>query len=160
MSEEIIKAEALQALQGLLDDVVHRVRTKFTDRCFPNEVRKVDYVAQIAIIEFIDERGQPDAATSDAIGVELRAEWPEMPDLEATLFRLANKFTKLIINISTAGEVNLSKATDFEDEDFLQNVMAQPGPKQATIPIIKYDISGPNITREKSNLEVTRDALG
>lgn len=160
MSDEITKDEALQALQGLLDDVVDRVRDKFDGRGFPCAVHKIDYVAQIAVLEFIDG-SQPDAVTSDAIGVELRQEWPQMPDLQATLFRLANRNTKLILNISTALDVNLSKDTEFEDEDYMAQVMQQTGgAKQSAIPIIKYDLTKENIVGEKMTLDVTRDALG
>jgi hypothetical protein len=160
MSDEIAKDEALQALQGLLDDVVHRVQAKFDARGFPSTINKIDYVAQIAVLEFSDASTQPDAVTSDAIGVELRREWPQMPDLQATLFRLANRNVKLILNISTAFDVNLSKETEFEDEDYMAQVMQQAGPKQSTIPIIKYDLTGKNIVGEKMTLDVTRDALG
>jgi hypothetical protein len=160
MSDEIIKDEALQALQGLLDDVVHRVQAKFDARGFPSTIHKIDYVAQIAVLEFSDENSQPDAVTSDAIGVELRRQWPQMPDLQATLFRLANRNSKLILNISTAFDVNLSKDTEFEDEDYMAQVMQQAGPKQSAIPIIKYDLTGKNVVKEQATLEVTRDALG
>lgn len=167
MSEEI-KQEALGALQGLLDDLVQRVRSRFSTEGFATVVKQIDYVAQIVILEFADDAKQPDAATCDTVGSLLRSEWPDMPDARTALFRLANRKSKLIIDIGTAENTNvdnnvvcdgivaepLIRAAEYRADAF-------PGAaKTGHFPIVKYNLSDSKAVKQTAIVEVTPDALG
>jgi|SRR4051812_37365383 hypothetical protein len=161
MSEEI-KDQALAALQGVIDRLVERVQQKFQAENYSTRVLRIDYVAQIALLEFCSDVEQPDAERCDAIGSSLRQEWPDMPDARVALFRLANKKSKLIIDIGTAAQSAKTANTVCDGvvaEPFIRAAERSHG-KTSTFPMLKYDLTQKTVEREELTVEITPDALG
>jgi hypothetical protein len=132
MNYDEAKDEAIAALSAVLDKTVKMVREAMLGRGFTTQVKKIDYVAQVIVIAFPDQQPLPEIV--DTIGEELRYNWPEMPDMTATLFKVSNMNANLILDLDHPSGIK-----SLADEG---NVKALAAIASGTnsLPVIRYAI--------------------
>jgi hypothetical protein len=145
------KNELLGVLMQHMDEAILAARHKFLSKNYETKVIRKDYVAQVAVLEF--SNAQPTPEELDALGIELRAEWPEMPPLTATLFRLSEKNSKLILDFNSPSGI-----AQLAEEGEISALIAQTT-KDHTVPIMSYDLTKKPIQRADKTLRITPDAF-
>jgi hypothetical protein len=155
MSDEA-KEEFINSLSEHMDEALARVCLKLASKTYETKLIRRDYVAQVAVLEFSNAQPTPDEC--DAIGRELRAEWEEMPDLVATLFRLSDKNAKLILDFNSPSGIR-KIAEDGDISELIAEAQADAKPEEMQVPIISYDITKKPIQRADKMLRITPNAF-
>jgi hypothetical protein len=145
------KKELLGTLMLHMDEAIRRIREKFSARECETKIIRKDYVAQVAVLEFSNVQMTPEE--TDALGIELRAEWPEMPSLTATLFRLSDKNSKLILDFNAPSGI-----AQLAEQGEISKLVAV-AQKDTTVPIMSYDLTNNPIQRADKLLKITPDAF-
>jgi hypothetical protein len=99
MNYDEAKEEAIIALSAVLDKTLGIVSAALRGHGMATRVKKVDYVAKVAVITFDDL--QPDSDLVDKVGEELRYVWPDAPEMTATLFKVSKMNAELIIDLNS-----------------------------------------------------------
>lgn len=77
------KDAALETLTASLDEFMDRVQVAFRAVRINAVVLKIDYIAQTAVMELVDPVVPEEKLNQ--VGIEIRKQWPEMPDVAAAL---------------------------------------------------------------------------
>lgn len=100
---EASKDEVLAILTRDMDDTICRLGWLTSIAGFLGTPVRVDYVQQSATIDYGDGSTKPSREDLERLGYRLRASWPEMPHLIATIYVLRSGSTKLLLDFSKDG---------------------------------------------------------
>lgn len=151
MTEDEIKDTAVSVLSGRIDSVIAAAQAAFLAHKLVTVVSRVDYVAQLIVLEFTEK--QPTSDQLDDIGAALRKSWPQMPDITATLFKMSKHNTKVFLDLNTpSGVATLANEGDV-------NALAALS-KQEYLPVIDYRVRpGQEPQRSEGMLQVHEQRL-